>query len=211
MNPKVYPETWRKFRKGRIHQIYSILRARRVYIRECYGPRRKIIKKRRSEPCHNVILGSSLVFGVFVDQTVTISCPGGQITTMCSPEVVRDIWNYNPKNLIVMGGTNNLFDRNGRKFMHPIQVRDDMRELLVFYLECGYNVALMGLISREGEYETISHLNRLYRQLAKDLNIKFFRTKKFRHRVHISSDGLHPSPNGVRELAKDFYDSLKKF
>ena len=179
MNPKVYPETWPKFRKGRIHQIYSILRARRVYIRECYGPRRKIIKKRRSEPCYNVILGSSLVFGVFVDQTVTISCPGGQITTMCSPEVVRDIWNYNPKNLIVMGGTNNLFDRNGRKFMHPIQVRDDMRELLVFYLDCGYNVALMGLISREGEYETISHLNRLYRQLAKDLNIKFFRTKKF--------------------------------
>ena len=110
-----------------------------------------------------------------------------------------------------MGGTNNLFDRNGHKFMHPIQVRDEMRELLVFYLECGYNVALMGLISREGEYETISHLNRLYRQLAKDLNIKFFRTKKFRHRVHISSDGLHPSPNGVRELAKDFYESLKKF
>ena len=113
MNPKVYPETWPKFRKGRIHQIYSILRARRVYIRECYGPRRKIIKKRRSEPCYNVILGSSLVFGVFVDQTVTISCPGGQITTMCSPEVVRDIWNYNPKKLIVMRWTNKLFDRNG--------------------------------------------------------------------------------------------------
>ena len=61
-----------------------------------------------------------------------------------------------------MGRTNNLFDRKGHQIMHPIPVRDEMRELLKLYLECGYNIALIGLISREGEYETISHLNRLY-------------------------------------------------
>ena len=85
---------------------------------------------------------------------------------------------YNPKKLAkVMGGTISLFDCYGQ-IMHPIQVRDEMRELLMFYFECGY-VALMGLISREGEYEAISHLNRFYRQLAKELGINFFRRKKF--------------------------------
>ena len=82
-------------RKNQIKQIYPNLRKRRVFIRECNGPQRKVIKKRRFEPCHN-ILGSFLVFGILVDRIVTISCPGGQINTMCSPEVVCDIWWNNP-------------------------------------------------------------------------------------------------------------------
>ena len=78
------------------------------------------------------------------------------------------------------------------QIMHPIQVRDEMRELLIFHLKFGYNIALMRLISREGEYEVISHLKKLYRELAKKLGINFFRTKKFPHRAHITSDVLHP-------------------
>ena len=45
-------------------------------------PFRKIVHFDNIKDCSNMILGSSLVFGVCHRNTITISCPGGAISTM---------------------------------------------------------------------------------------------------------------------------------
>ena len=57
------------------------------------------------------ILGSSVMFGVFVQNIVTISYPGGSISTMCSESVFKETFDRNVRQVIVMAETNKLFDK----------------------------------------------------------------------------------------------------
>ena len=192
----------------RIEAIKRTLRKRRCFSYTKYRPKRRIIMKKVNMNIENCILGSSLVYGIFIDNTVTISCPGGQVSTLCSAGVQEELEYFKPKRVIVMCGTNNLYDKDQRTLMLPSEVALEMDYLINLYKHRGYQVALMKLISREGKYRRIKKLNQFYAQIAKWHGIPCFRTRKFSHRRYISDDGLHPSPAGVRELAKDLYDAL---
>ena len=99
-------------RSSRINEIKKNLWRRGCSLVELKGPYRKLIAppcyKKTYETC---ILGSSLVFGVFIENALTVSCPGGCISTLCSNKIFDDLKTYNIKNVIVLAGTNNLFDK----------------------------------------------------------------------------------------------------
>ena len=100
-------------KSSRINEIKKNLWRRGRSLVELKGPYRKLIVppcyKKTYELC---ILGSSLVFGVFIEHALTISCPGGCIWPQCSNKIFDDLKTYNIKNGIVMAGTNYLFDKN---------------------------------------------------------------------------------------------------
>ena len=64
--------------------------------------------------------GSSLLFGVFIENALTISCPAGCISTLYSDKIFDDLKTYNIRNVIVLAGTNNIFDKNDRPLMLPL-------------------------------------------------------------------------------------------
>ena len=157
----------------------------------------------------NCILGSSLVFGCFLRDAVTISCPGGVIATMCTNQIMKELRIFGVKNVIVMAGTNNLFDKENKRLMGPVETSDEMHYLITKLQFEGFNVGIMRLISRKGKHETIHKVNSCYVDVADELNVPFFNQKRFRYRKHISSDKLHPAPEHCRELALDFLDGFK--
>ena len=172
-------------------------------------PFRRIIYTSTNQ-VNNCVLGSLLVFGVFLKNTMTISCPGGAISTMCSDNFLRDIRNSGAKNIIVMGGTNNLFDRENRRLMGPVETADQMYYLIRILKFHGYNVELMELSSRRDKYSTSKALNGCYQGLARELKVPFYNHRKFRYRHHMSAGGIHPDAKHVRELAADFREAFNK-
>ena len=49
---------------------------------------------------------SSVVFGIFLKEFITNSCPVGQISTLCSDPIVKEIVRLRVKRLIIMGAMN---------------------------------------------------------------------------------------------------------
>ena len=82
---------------------------------ELSKPYRKLILPEKSQQVfQNCILGSSLVYGVFVENAITISCPGGCISTLCSDRVIENMKSFGVRNVVVMAGTNKLFDKRNK-------------------------------------------------------------------------------------------------
>ena len=67
----------------------------------------------------------------------------------------------------------------------------------------------MALIHRKDELKIIKKVNDCYRDVARDHRITFIEHKKFGYR-HISSDGMHPNPQDIWELAYDFWYAFKQ-
>ena len=169
---------------------------------ELKGPYRKLIVppgyKKTYETC---FLGSSLVFGVFIEIALTISCPGGCISTLCSDKSFDDLKTYNIKNVIAMAGTNNLFDKNNHPLMGPIEMYF-LIEKLQFH---NFKVSIIALISRRDK--SAAKLIDCYRDVARDHRIPFAKHKKFRFR-YVSPDGVHPNAKDIRELTSDFRNAI---
>ena len=197
------------YRKGRLNEIMTNLNRRGCTVEKYNKPYRKIIKppKHRSHSFENCILGSSLVFGVFVEKTITISCPGGSVSTLCAPAISHEIKSRNVKNVIIMTGTNNLFDKENLQLMGPVETSDELFYLARKLLFDGINVGIMELIPRKGREKMINRANRCFRDVARELDIPFFINKKFKPK-HLCHDGLHPNPGDIRELASDFRRAL---
>ena len=66
---------------------------------------------------------------VFVEKGITISCTGGCISTLCSDRVIENMKSFVVRIVVVMGGTNNLFDKRNKPLMGPTETSDEM-----FYL-----------------------------------------------------------------------------
>ena len=99
-------------RRSRIDTIKRNLSLRGCLVYYKSKPYRRIIVDNEQQfQKRTCILGSSLVFGVFIQNSVTISCPGGSISTMCSESVFTEIFERNVRQVIVMAGTNDLFDK----------------------------------------------------------------------------------------------------
>ena len=93
--------------------------------------------------------------------------------------------------------------------MGPLETSDEMFYLiqkLKFYL---LHVSILEPISRRGKAETYARVNYCYREVAGELNVPFVLLKKFKAVKHLSNDGIHPNPRGIRELASDFRRAVK--
>ena len=197
------------YRKGRLNEIMTNLNRRGCTVEKYCKPHRKIIKppRHRGHYFENCILGSSLVFGIFVENTITISCPGGCISTMCAPAISNELKSRNVKNVLIMACTNNLFNKQNRQLMGPVETSDELYYLAQKLLFEGLNVGIMELIPRRGHENIINRTNRCYRDVARELDVPFFINKKFKLK-HLCRDGLHPNSGDVRELASDFRRAL---
>ena len=197
-------------RRSRINEIKCNLMKRRCTVVELSKPYRKLTLPEKSQRLfQNCILGSSLVYGVFVENAITISCPGGCISTLCSDRVIENMKSFGVRNVVVMAGTNNLFDKRHKPLMGAVETSDEMYylvEKLKFYK---FKVTIMALINRKDKWKVIQKVNDCYRDVARDHRIPFIEHKKFRYR-HISSDGVHPNPQDIRELASDFRYAFKQ-
>ena len=118
-------------RSSRINEIKKNLWRRGCSLVELKGPHRKLIAPPGYKKTYETyILGTSLMFRVFIENALTMSCPGGCISILCSDKIFDDLKTYNNKNVIVMAGTNNLFDKNDRPLMGPIETSDKIYFLI---------------------------------------------------------------------------------
>ena len=183
---------------------------RRCTVVELSKPYRNLtIPEKSQRVFENGILGSSLVHGLFVENAITISCPGVCISTLCSDRVIENMEFFGVRSVVVMAGTNNLFDKPNKPLMAPIETSDEMyypTEKLKFYK---FKITIMALNNRKNKWKIIKKVNDCYRDVARDHWIPFIEHKKFRYR-HISSDGVHPNPQDIRELAPDFWYAFKQ-
>lgn len=170
-------------------------------------PKRKIVFQRFERP-QDCVLGDSIVYGVCLNQAITISCPGGQIATLNHPSIIEELIKRNIRRVAVIAGTNNLCDKQNKKLMHPLETTDEMQHLVANLRSIGLRVCVVSITSRKRRYRLIRQTNRYYRFMAAEMGVSFYRLKKFRYRKHISWDGLHPNPKHVRELARDLRAAL---
>ena len=108
-----------------------------------------------------------------------------------------------------MAGTNNLFDKNDRPLMGPIETSDKIYFLIEKFKFHNFKVSIMALISRRDKSAAIKKLNDCYHHLARDHRIPFAGHKKFRLR-HVSANGVHPNAKDIRELASDFRNAIRQ-
>ena len=121
-------------RRSRISEIKCNLMIRRCTFIELSKPYRTLILPEKSQRVfQNCILGSSLVYGVFVENAITISCPGGCISTLCSDRLIENMKSFGVRNVVVMAGTNNLFDKRNEPLMGPIETSDEMCSISLKY------------------------------------------------------------------------------
>ena len=108
-----------------------------------------------------------------------------------------------------MAGTIILYYRNNRGLLGPIETSDEMYYLLQKLKFHSINVAVIELIGQKGRTESTRRLKNCYRDVARDLNVPFGNLKKFKSDKHLYSDGLHPNPSDIRELASEFRRAIK--
>ena len=113
------------------------------------------------------------MYGVFVENAITISCPGGCISTLCSNRVIENMNSFAVRNVVVMAGARNLFDKRNKPLMGPIETSDYMYypiEKLKFYK---FKVTIMALFNRKDKWKILKKVNECYRDVACDHRIPF--------------------------------------
>ena len=63
--------------------------------------RRMVVENNERFKKTSCILGSSLVFGFFVQNCVTISCPDGSISTMCYDSIFKELLNKKVRQIAI--------------------------------------------------------------------------------------------------------------
>ena len=127
----------------------------------------------------------------------------------CSDRVIENMKSFGVRNVVVMAGTNNLFDKRTKPLMGPIDTSDEMYcliEKLKFY---NFKVTIMTLINRKDKWKIIKKVNECYRDVARYHRTPFIEHKRFRYR-HILSDGVHPNQRDIRELSSNFRYAFKQ-
>ena len=163
---------------------------RRCTVVELSKPYRKLTFKEKSQRVFENFLGSSLVYGVFVENAITLSCPGGCISTRCSNRVNENMKSFGVRSVVVMADTNNIFDKRNKPLMGLIETSDEMYYLIEKLKFYKFKVTITALINPKDKWKIVKKVNECYRDVALDHRIPFIEHKKFRYR-HISSDGVH--------------------
>ena len=194
-------------RLTRKEQIAKNLADKGILVEEKHRPYRTILTKEKKSQYEFGVLGSSLVYGVFLQDAVVVSCSGGTLATMTEASVINEFTKRRVKKIAVMGGTNNLVLRD-KTVTDPATIVPEMEKLLRTLMREGISCVLVQLPGREHRKKEIKDLNKKYEELAKTLKIPFHHTSKFTI-GGLSGDGLHPRPEKVQALAKDLFDALK--
>ena len=100
---------------SRYETINRSLDARGVRVFNMNFPRRRLIfiddnNSNIVQKC-KCVLGSSLVNGIFLPNLLKMSCPSGTVSKKCCETIVQLILAFDIKKLVMMGGTNNLFEK----------------------------------------------------------------------------------------------------
>ena len=66
-----------------------------------------------------------------------------------------ELKDWNARNLIIMGGTNNLYDKAGARLMGPVETSDEMFYLVQMLKFDGFNVGIIKLVGRKKKSKTI--------------------------------------------------------
>ena len=72
------------------------------------------------------ILSSSLVYGVFLRNIITILCPGGTFATMCTEIVMHEMKLSKTQKVVIVGGSNNLFDKLSEPLMSSVVISEEL-------------------------------------------------------------------------------------
>ena len=194
------------FQKSCINNIKRNLSLRGCPLTVFQKPFRRIVfnTNERFEKT-SCILSSPLVF---VQNCVTISCPGGSISTMCCDSIFKELLSRKVRQVVIMAGTNNLYDNSKRLIVQ--QQSDGMYYLVQKLKFHSIKVEIRKLIDRKGKTETVRRLNNCYRDVARELNVPFVNLKKFKSGKHLCNDGLDPKPSNIREPASGFRRAIKQ-
>ena len=193
------------FRNSRINNIKRNLSFRGCPLTVFQKPFRRIVfnTNERFEKT-SCILSSPLVF---VQNCVTISCPGESISTICCDSIFKELLSRKVRQVVIMAGTKNLYDNSKRLI---VQQQSDGMYYLVQQLKFhSIKVETMELIDRKGRTEAVRRLNNCYSDVARELNVPFVNLKKFNSGKHLCNDGLDPIPSNIRELASGFWGAIK--
>ena len=144
----------------------------------------------------------------FLRNTITIPCPGGTIATLCTKNFMQEMKFRNIQNVVVMGGTNNLFDKSSKPLMSPVVVSDGIYYLIRASKFNRFNVGIMELISRRGKTQG-SAVNECYKGITSELKVTYFSHRRFR--TNMTEDGLHLNPSQIGELAAHFKTVFQRF
>ena len=192
---------------NRVDQIWENLRERRLFVTEEQRPYRTVVATERKPRYRNAVLSDSLAFGVFLADTLVVSCPGATLDRLGSEVILRDLERSGVENVAVLGGTNNLVNRD--QTVNDLQdVTDELEDLITRLKAAGFNVVIMKIPGRRGFKEEIKNLKKKYKETAAKYNVGFHDGQKFTV-GGLSRDGLHPAPDKIQKLSKDCFDALR--
>ena len=91
----------------------------------------------------------------------------------CSDRVIQNMKSIGVRNVVVMAGTNNLFDKRNKPLMGPIEISDEMYYLIEKLKFYKFKVTIMALINQKDKWKIIKKVNECYRDVARDHQIPF--------------------------------------
>ena len=188
-------------------KIQENLDAKGLITEEAHRPYRTIVTTNHEVKEYG-ILADSIAFGVFLDKAMTVSCPGANLESLASDNILKDFQKRGVTKLAICGGTNNLVKKN-KSVTDVVDITPGLEALVTKYKEAGFNVVVVKVTGRAGHKEEIKELNKAFRKMAKTLNVESHNSRKFSTK-YLCEDGLHPDPDEIHRLSRDFYDALSK-
>ena len=180
-----------------------------VRIDEAHGPYRTIVRTKYLNSYEFAFLGDSILYGMFMDGGMVISCPGADLARIGSKDIEEFITERGVKRIGILGGTNDLVPKHAEPGQStPIEeIKPRLVNIINQYKNAGLKVAICKVPSRKGYEDEIIEMNKMYRKVCKELKVTFIEYKKFTF-VGTSNDGLHPDPKFIQILTKDLFIGL---
>ena len=115
-------------RRSRINEMKCNLIKWRCTVVEFSEPYRKwSLPGKNQRVFENFVSWLSIVYCcVLVENSITISCPGGCISTLCSRRVIENMKIIGVERVVVMARTSKLFNKRNKPLMWPIETSDEM-------------------------------------------------------------------------------------
>ena len=83
-----------------------------VRIDEAHGPYRTIVRTKYLNSYEFAFLGDSILYGMFMDGGMVISCPGADLARIGSKDIEEFITERGVKRIGILGGTNDLVPKH---------------------------------------------------------------------------------------------------
>ena len=192
----------------------QMMLANNFYVDEGYMPRfHHIMSKRYNRNVENVILGSSITYGVVTESAVTYSFPGAKVEHLYSvPNNIKQEYPNASRIIIYLGSNNFLGDRQGKSLPEsPDQVIPKLKKLVRICQQQGFIVKLCPLIGLQGKKEICIEYNKLLRGVAGEMQLEVCSIRGANYKRDIGDknpktgrDGVHPTVAGINKIVACF-------